>query len=104
MNPDQRAELKRVGCIPSGHAPVTLKLIEEARQHLLLRAPMKISCPVRLLQGMQDNEVPWQHALRITEKITQDDVRVTLIKDGDHRLSRPQDLEILWQIILEFID
>jgi pimeloyl-ACP methyl ester carboxylesterase len=105
FTPKQRAQLKRDGMItdetapPDQRAPVTMTLIEEARKHLLLRAPMKIICPVRLLQGVHDAEVPWQHAMRIMEKIMHDDVRLTLIKDGDHRLSRPQDLQLLWKVV-----
>jgi len=103
MTPDQRVLMERDGFIQDGHAPVTLALIKEARQHLLLRDLIKLACPVRLLQGMQDTEVPWQYTLRITEKITHDDVHMVFIKDGDHRLSRSQDLELLWQTVGEFI-
>ncbi|MGE3624667.1 MAG: alpha/beta hydrolase, partial [Bdellovibrionales bacterium] len=91
MTYEQRARLERDGEIPdpgapSGTAlPVTRRLIEDGRQHLLLRSPLEISCPVHLLQGQHDDEVPWQHALRIAERITHDNVRVTWIMDGDHR-------------------
>ena len=107
MNEAQRAALLRDGEIPGGHAPLTLKLIEEARQHLMLRTPINIKCPVRLLQGMQDADVPWQYAERIAEriaeKITHGDVRVIFVKDGDHRLSRDADLALLWETISEFL-
>jgi pimeloyl-ACP methyl ester carboxylesterase len=83
--------------------PLTLKLIEEARAHLILRHPLPLSCPVRLLQGMLDQEVPWQYAARIAAHVSQDDVRMTLIKDGDHRLSRAEDLELLWQTVSAFL-
>lgn len=82
---------------------MTLKLIEEARQHLVLRAPLPIACPVRLLQGMKDVEVPWSYAQRIAAHVDQEDVRVTLIKNGDHRLSIPEDLGLLWQMVAEFV-
>ena len=55
--------------------------------------------PVRILQGKQDHDVPWQHALRIAGALTGPDVRVHLIKDGDHRLSRPQDLALLGETL-----
>jgi pimeloyl-ACP methyl ester carboxylesterase len=109
LTPDQRAQLESRGEIldptapPDAQVPVTLKLIEDARQHLLLRATIKIECPVHLLQGLHDEEVPWQHVLRIVENIAHGDVRATLIKDGDHRLSRPQDLELLWEIVKSMI-
>lgn len=75
--------------------PITLKLIEEGRNHLLLDQPIQLNCPVRLLQGMADEDVPWSHALILTEALGHKDVTLTLIKDGDHRLSRPQDLALL---------
>ena len=93
-----RATLQRDGVLhqPSdyGDEPytITLKLIEDGRQHLLLRKPLPITCPVRLIQGMADADVPWQTALRIAETLESDDVEVQLVKAGDHRLSTPEDL------------
>jgi pimeloyl-ACP methyl ester carboxylesterase len=75
--------------------PITRALIEDGRRHLLLTAPFRTHCPVRILQGQQDPDVPWQHATKLVEHLPEDDVTVTLIKDGDHRLSRPEDLAIL---------
>lgn len=72
--------------------PVTLRLIEEARRHLLLRAPIPLRCPVRLLHGMRDPDVPWRTALLIGERLESGDVEIDLIKDGDHRLSRDADI------------
>jgi pimeloyl-ACP methyl ester carboxylesterase len=109
LSPAQRAQLETSGLMPDPtappehDAPITLRLVEEARKHLLLRAPLALACPVHLLQGQNDAEVPWGHALRIAERIAREDVRVTLIKDGDHRLSRPEDLELLWQVALAFL-
>ena len=68
--------------------PITIKLIEDGRRHLLLERPIAIHCPVRLLHGMRDQDVPWTNATRIAEKLLAEDVRVMIIKDGDHRLSR----------------
>ena len=95
---ETRATLQREGVIhqPSdyGDEPytITLKLIEEARQHLLLRSPISIPCPVRLIQGMADADVPWQTALRLAEALETSDVEVQLVKAGDHRLSTAEDL------------
>jgi len=75
--------------------PITRALIEDGRNQLLLRGPMALDCPLRILQGQQDPDVPWRHALRIADAVTGGDVRVTLIKDGDHRLSRDVDLALL---------
>jgi pimeloyl-ACP methyl ester carboxylesterase len=76
--------------------PITHGLIADGRKHLLLDGPPIVTgCPVHILQGMQDPDVPWRHAMRLVEHMPGDDVVVTLVRDGDHRLSRPQDLERL---------
>ncbi len=80
---------------------ITRSLIEEGRRHLLLSAPIGIHCPVRLLHGMADPDVPYQVSLELADRLAGDDVRVTLIKDCDHRLSRAQDLALLAQAIDE---
>ena len=72
--------------------PVTGRLIEEARAHLVLRGPLPIRCPVHLLHGQRDPDVPWQTALRLAERLESDDVTVELVKAGDHRLSTPRDI------------
>ena len=82
--------------------PITRKLIEDGRNHLLLGGLIETGCPVRILQGVQDPDVPWQHAVELTSRLAQDDVVLTLVKDGDHRLSRPEDLERLIKAIAEF--
>lgn len=73
----------------------TLQLIEEGRQHLLLGSEIPLQIPVRLLHGLSDPDVPWQYSLRFTEKLQTPDVQLHLIKDGDHRLMREQDLQML---------
>ena len=89
---------------PEGY-PITLRLIEEARKHLLLtRSAIAIHVPVRLIHGMKDSSVPWSTAPRIATLLLSDDVRVKLIKDGDHRLSREQDLAILFYTLDELCD
>jgi pimeloyl-ACP methyl ester carboxylesterase len=72
--------------------PITRTLIEEGRNHLLLGSTIEVGCPVRILQGAQDPDVPWQHAFALTHRLPSDDVVLTMIQDGDHRLSRPQDI------------
>jgi pimeloyl-ACP methyl ester carboxylesterase len=72
--------------------PITRALIEEGRNHLLLGAAIEVGCPVRILQGAQDPDVPWQHAFALVHRLPSDDVVLTMIQDGDHRLSRPQDI------------
>jgi pimeloyl-ACP methyl ester carboxylesterase len=82
---------------------VTSALIEDGRQHMLLDAPIALSCPVRLLQGMEDPDVPWETALSLSRRIEGGNVQVTLIKEGDHRLSRDQDLALLERILVGVI-
>jgi pimeloyl-ACP methyl ester carboxylesterase len=72
--------------------PITRALIEEGRNHLLLGSAIEVGCPVRILQGAQDPDVPWQHAFALAHRLPADDVVLTMIQDGDHRLSRPQDI------------
>jgi pimeloyl-ACP methyl ester carboxylesterase len=81
---------------------ITRKLIEEGRKHLLMDGVIETGCPVRILQGVADPDVPWQHAAALVERFVRDDVVFTLIKDGDHRLSRPEDIERLLAAVGEF--
>jgi len=74
---------------------ITQRLIEEARDHLVMRAPLAIERPVRLLHGMMDPDVPFETSLTLADHLIGSDVQVTLVKDGDHRLSRAQDIELL---------
>ncbi|MBB2960378.1 pimeloyl-ACP methyl ester carboxylesterase [Methylobacterium sp. R2-1] len=75
--------------------PIRMALIEDGRRHLMLDAPLEPGCPVHILQGMADPDVPYAHALRILERLPAQGSRLTLIKDGDHRLSRPEDIDLL---------
>jgi pimeloyl-ACP methyl ester carboxylesterase len=74
---------------------ITRALIEDGRKNLLLGGPVETGCPVTILQGQRDDAVPWRHALRLVDCLALDDVVLTLIKDGDHRLSRPEDISRL---------
>jgi pimeloyl-ACP methyl ester carboxylesterase len=82
--------------------PVTRQLIEEGRNHLLLGGMIETGCPVRILQGVEDSDVPWRHAVELVSRLASDDVVLTLVKDGDHRLSRPEDIERLITAVAEF--
>jgi alpha-beta hydrolase superfamily lysophospholipase len=81
---------------------ITRHLIEEGRRHLLLGGLIGTGCPVRILQGVQDPDVPWQHAVELSSRLAHDDVVLTLVKDGYHRLSRPEDIERLIAAVAEF--
>ncbi|MBR1123457.1 alpha/beta hydrolase [Bradyrhizobium lablabi] len=95
--PDVRDEIMTRGVWhrPSQYGdpyPITRTLIEEGRNHLLLGSKIDVGCPVRILQGAQDPDVPWQHAFALAHRLPSEDVVLTMIQDGDHRLSRPQDI------------
>lgn len=75
-----------------GPYPITRGLIEEGRNHLLLDKPLRSWGPVHILQGMMDPDVPYSHAMTLVEHFAEDPVVLTLIKDGDHRLSRDEDI------------
>lgn len=102
LSPTEQTQLMETGvyhapsCYGEEPYPITRTLIEEARGHLLMgRELLDIRCPVRLIHGVRDADVPWQTATRISEKLAGDDVRVTLVKDGDHRMSSPEHLALL---------
>ena len=99
-------EEKGVWARPSDYSTepylVTRRLIEEGRNHLLLGGMIETGCPVRILQGVEDPDVPWRHAVELVSRLASDDVVLTLVKDGDHRLSRPEDIERLIRAVAEF--
>lgn len=72
--------------------PITRALIEDGRSHLMFGGEIRTGCPVHILQGMQDPDVPWRQALKLVEHLSGDPVVLTLVKDGDHRLSTAQDI------------
>jgi pimeloyl-ACP methyl ester carboxylesterase len=82
--------------------PVTKGLIEDGRNHLLMGGMIETGCPVHILQGVQDPDVPWRHAVELVSHFARDDVVLTLIKDGDHRLSRPEDIARLIAAVAAF--
>lgn len=84
--------------------PITRRLLEEAAARLVLRTPIPFSGPVRLLHGMQDPDVPWSTSPRLAAALTSDDVRITLIKDGDHRLSTERDLGLMCAAVDQVTD
>jgi pimeloyl-ACP methyl ester carboxylesterase len=93
-----KATLKRDGVYyaPSEYSEepyaITLQLIEDGRQHLVLQEPLSVDYPVRILHGMVDPDVPWRQSLTIVERLQGDDIVVTFSKNGDHRLSKPDDI------------
>lgn len=110
LSADQRATLQNQGIVnvqsdyDTRPYPIARGLIEDGRMNFVLGSEIPIACPVRLLHGQNDTSVPWQKSLGLADKITGGDVEVLLIKDGDHRLSRPQDLKKLCAVLDELVD
>ncbi len=82
--------------------PITRGLIADGRKHLLLGGRIALSCPVRIVQGMADPDVPWQHAMRLLEALGPD-TQMTLIKAGDHRLSKPHEIALILRTLAAMI-
>ncbi|MBN9060397.1 MAG: alpha/beta fold hydrolase, partial [Rhizobiales bacterium] len=101
MTPAERQEMETTGALrqPSAYSDqpylITRKLIDDGEAHLLGHRPVALGAPVHILQGVLDDEVPWQVAIDLVAQLAQDDVVLTVIKDAGHRLSRPEDLKKL---------
>ena len=98
----QKAELNANGTVlipndydDEGSYRVNKKLLDDGAKQLLLREPLKLNCPIRLIHGINDADVPWNTSIRIMETVTSEDVEVTLVKAGEHRLSEDLDLDRL---------
>jgi len=110
LTPEQHLSFEKEGIcyIPSqyGDRPYTItkKLVEEGLRHRVLQSPIFIDCPIRFLHGMNDTDVIWQKSVLLSELITSQDVRVTLIKEGDHRLSTPDNLKLLAENIQSILN
>lgn len=110
FTPEQRRQMEEQGEVvlddcndPRGSWHIPKLLIDEARDHLVLRGPLAISCPVRLIHGQRDDDVPWQQSLQLADLVASDDAQVFLIKDAGHRLSREQDLARICQVLDELL-
>jgi pimeloyl-ACP methyl ester carboxylesterase len=107
FSPEIRAEIETKGefARPSAYDPdpypITRGLIEDGRKHLVMREPIRLDVPVRILQGLRDPDVPWRHALKLVDALESKDVVLELIKDGDHRLSEPADIARLLRTVDE---
>ena len=82
--------------------PTHAKFFADAECHVRLESAIDLSCPVRLIHGKQDADVPWEISQRLAAMLRSDDVQVTLVEDGDHRLSRESDIALLKAIVAEF--
>lgn len=110
MTADQKAALERDGVVyvdsPYGPEPTpfTRALIDDGQRHLVLRRKMPLTCPVRIIHGMNDSDVPWPTSLQISQMLKGDDVEIQFVKTGDHRLSQPQDLDRLGRTLDALLD
>jgi pimeloyl-ACP methyl ester carboxylesterase len=84
--------------------PITAALIEDGRRHLLFGRGIDVGAPVTILQGGRDRDVPREHTMRLVQHLLIDPVTVTLVPDGDHRLSRPEDLDLLRAAVKRALD
>ena len=109
LPPEARAAIERDGVFyrPSAYGndpyPITKTIVEDGDLHLLGKGPLRLEVPIRILHGCQDPDVPWRHSLDLLDVIAGADIRLTLIKDGEHRLSRPQDLALIRTTLAEFL-
>ncbi|RCW84451.1 alpha/beta hydrolase [Phyllobacterium bourgognense] len=107
---DQRRQIAERGYMeePSDYSSVpyiyTKALLEDGKTNQVLKGVIQTDCPVHILQGMEDKDVPYTHALRLMDHLPVDDVTITLVRDGDHRLSRPQDLDLLTRTVSSMVD
>ena len=104
LPPELKEEVRKKGVIyrPSEYGeplPFSLVLIERSAGFMVMTREIAVTCPVRILHGMKDADVPWQQSLKLVEKLASRDVRLTFIKDGDHRLSTPEDLALLGRTV-----
>lgn len=103
LSPEDRRELDLNGVwmMPGYDAPVPMSqaFFDEAANHCVLKAPIAFDGPVRILHGMKDDVVPWQHGVRLLETFVTNDVQMHLIKDADHRLGRDSDLNLLVDMV-----
>lgn len=108
--PEQKATIGREGRLeepnPYGPEPTitTRVFFESAEAHRLLHVEIPIDCPVRLLHGMMDTDVPPQYAPALMERLRSGDVQTILVKQGDHRLSRGQDIDLLIETVANLLD
>ncbi len=106
---EQRATIRNDGVLlqpnPYGPeaTPTWVGLHDDGLAHEMLGGPIEITCPVRILQGQMDTDVPWKLSLKLADALQSNDVRVTLIKDGDHRLSRDADVALLIAAVAELV-
>jgi pimeloyl-ACP methyl ester carboxylesterase len=110
MSAAERKRLQAEGFVsePSQYSDqptvITRALIEDGEAHLFGEGPIEVGCPVHVIQGMADPDVPWKHAVALMEKLAFDEAVLTLVRDGDHRLSRPEDIDRLLRAVAAMVE
>jgi pimeloyl-ACP methyl ester carboxylesterase len=110
MTAEQRAALERDGVcyLPDEKGeplyPITRKFIEDGNRNLVLKTEIPIRCPVALVHGMKDADVPYETSLRLARALASEDVTVTFVKDGDHRMSEPRHLEYVFAALERILE
>lgn len=110
LTADQKADLETKGYFeeptPYGPEPnrFTKKLFDDGRAHRVMAGPMDLFCPVHIIQGKEDPDVPWPHAQKLFELMSKDDASIAFVPDGDHRLSRPQDLDMIERAVAMMVE
>ncbi len=110
FTPEQQNEMREKGmveipnCYDEEPYKITMNLIAESGDHLVLDGDININCPVMLIHGMKDEDVPWEFAMTLNEKITSKDVRTLLVDDGDHRMSSEKHLKIIGKQLNRMLD
>ncbi len=111
LTDEQRAQLEHDGQVirqseydPTGY-PITRELIREGAQYLIPpQTPIDAGAPVRIIQGIHDEDVPWRGSLELFQRLTQEDAHLHLVRDGDHRLSRPQDVHLIFNAVRHILE
>ncbi|EJF85115.1 alpha/beta hydrolase [Candidatus Bartonella washoeensis] len=101
---EEKGYIERPAVADADPMPFTKALIEDGRNNSVMKGCIDIGCPVHILQGMEDQEIPYQHTLGLLDHLPLQDVTLTLIRDATHRFSRPQDLDCLETVLTALID
>lgn len=110
LSDDQRSDLAEKGHfdVPTPYGPgpnrFTRRLFEDGAAHRVMNGPIDTFCPVHIIQGKQDPDVPWRHAQKLFELLSKDDATLAFVKDGDHRLSRDRDLAMIDRAVMGLVE
>ncbi|WP_375635390.1 MULTISPECIES: alpha/beta hydrolase [unclassified Bartonella] len=101
---EEKGYIERPAVDDTEPMPFTKTLIEDGRENCVMKGCIDVGCPVHILQGMEDEDIPYQHTLTLLDHLPLHDVTLTLVRDAGHRFSRPQDLDCLETVLRSFIN